>query len=290
MMSETDNDEAMEEDPTASQIMPKTAFTGKIAASSSSPAVTMLPPIQLVSTCEEMNPSRRSSYEDCAVYAPAGTWGVPDPNMAFLCVCDGHGGRDMVEYLEVGLLYHVSQELQEHQDDDDDEVEQQEQSRDDCVNSSSNNNNNNKNTHILKRLEQAFLMADIHSRTVGVKISGATCAMALVTRRASVCSEGSDDTAVHQTAIDWNHHWTIYTANAGDARIVLGNRGEAFRLTKDHKTDDPEEVQRIESTGGFMFKGRVLGILAVTRSLGDHWYVLLGVLFVFVTQPIVSDY
>jgi serine/threonine protein phosphatase PrpC len=63
---------------------------------------------------------------------------------------------------------------------------------------------------------------------------------------------------------------TLYTANAGDARIVLGHDGLATRLTQDHRTDDPEEVERIEKAGGFMFKGRVVGVLAVTRSLGDH--------------------
>ena len=67
-----------------------------------------------------------------------------------------------------------------------------------------------------------------------------------------------------------SNNLTIYTANAGDARIVLGHSGIATRLTKDHRTDDPSEVQRIEKSGGFMFKGRVLGVLAVTRSLGDH--------------------
>ncbi len=63
---------------------------------------------------------------------------------------------------------------------------------------------------------------------------------------------------------------TLYAANAGDARIVLGHDGLATRLTRDHRTDDPEEVERIEKAGGFMFKGRVVGVLAVTRSLGDH--------------------
>jgi serine/threonine protein phosphatase PrpC len=62
----------------------------------------------------------------------------------------------------------------------------------------------------------------------------------------------------------------LHAANAGDARIVLGHEGLATRLTKDHRTDDPDEVARIENAGGFMFKGRVLGVLAITRSLGDH--------------------
>ena len=46
----------------------------------------------LVSTHEEMNPQRRSSMEDCTVYAAAGTWDAPDPTMAYLGLYDGHGG------------------------------------------------------------------------------------------------------------------------------------------------------------------------------------------------------
>jgi serine/threonine protein phosphatase PrpC len=93
--------------------------------------------------------------------------------------------------------------------------------------------------------------------------------MALVTR--SLSTTAGDGVQVEQQTNNDNDTWTIYTANAGDARIVLGHGGDAYRLTKDHKTDDPDEVRRIEQSGGFMFKGRVLGILAVTRSLGDHW-------------------
>jgi serine/threonine protein phosphatase PrpC len=62
----------------------------------------------------------------------------------------------------------------------------------------------------------------------------------------------------------------LTTANAGDSRVVLGCEGKATRLTKDHRSDDPLEVTRIEQAGGFLFRGRVLGVLAVTRSIGDH--------------------
>jgi serine/threonine protein phosphatase PrpC len=44
----------------------------------------------------------------------------------------------------------------------------------------------------------------------------------------------------------------------------------AERLTFDHRADDSHEIERIENTGGFVLKQRVVGILAVARSLGDH--------------------
>lgn len=200
------------------------------------------------------------------MYRAAGTWGAPDPGMALLCICDGHGGREMVEYLEDGLVYHVAQELrhgEEGDDDDDDEEEEEEEGGEGRQSDDATPTDGEATTPapasartipMSTRLERAFMMADVHSKTLGVDTSGATVALCLVKR------EGET-------------RWTVHSANAGDARIVLGhNRGEAFRLTRDHRTDDPEEVQRIEGSGGFMFKGRVLGVLAVTRSLGDHWY------------------
>ncbi|KAK7205281.1 phosphatase 2C-like domain-containing protein [Myxozyma melibiosi] len=61
----------------------------------------------------------------------------------------------------------------------------------------------------------------------------------------------------------------LYTANAGDARIVLARNGRALRLSYDHKGTDPDEAQRVVNSGGVVLNGRVNGILAVTRSLGD---------------------
>ncbi|KAK2463280.1 hypothetical protein APHAL10511_004935 [Amanita phalloides] len=61
----------------------------------------------------------------------------------------------------------------------------------------------------------------------------------------------------------------LYTANAGDARGVLCRNGRAVRLTYDHKGSDKQEAKRIVDAGGFVMSGRVNGVLAVTRSLGD---------------------
>ncbi|KAH0589472.1 hypothetical protein H2248_005219 [Termitomyces sp. 'cryptogamus'] len=61
----------------------------------------------------------------------------------------------------------------------------------------------------------------------------------------------------------------LYTANAGDARAVLCRGGRAVRLSYDHKGSDKQEAKRITDAGGFVMSGRVNGVLAVTRSLGD---------------------
>ncbi|KAG6874463.1 hypothetical protein C0995_010371 [Termitomyces sp. Mi166 len=61
----------------------------------------------------------------------------------------------------------------------------------------------------------------------------------------------------------------LYTANAGDARAVLCRAGRAVRLSYDHKGSDKQEAKRITDAGGFVLSGRVNGVLAVTRSLGD---------------------
>jgi serine/threonine protein phosphatase PrpC len=107
-----------------------------------------------VSTFEAMNASRRSTMEDVHVVHPAGTWGAPDKDLTYLAVYDGHGGRDMVDFLENGLTHHVAEELRFEEESED--------------------------LDYRTRLERAFLMADIHARQAGVRTSGATVALCLV--------------------------------------------------------------------------------------------------------------
>lgn len=79
-------------------------------------------------------------------------------------------------------------------------------------------------------------------------------------------SQSSSDKVVVTPA---NVRRVLYCANAGDARGVLCRAGKAVRLTYDHKGSDKQEAKRITDAGGFVMSGRVNGVLAVTRSLGD---------------------
>jgi serine/threonine protein phosphatase PrpC len=56
----------------------------------------------------------------------------------------------------------------------------------------------------------------------------------------------------------------------GDSRAVLCRGGLAIPLTLDHTPRLPEEVERVRALNGFIAGGRVNGIIAVTRTLGDN--------------------
>lgn len=92
-------------------------------------------------------------------------------------------------------------------------------------------------------------------------------------------SERRSPTSESQSSDEKEETWTpsadiparrvLYCANAGDARGVLCRGGKAVRLTYDHKGSDKQEAKRIVDAGGFVMSGRVNGVLAVTRALGD---------------------
>ncbi|KAA8491653.1 putative protein phosphatase 2C 2 [Porphyridium purpureum] len=79
---------------------------------------------------------------------------------------------------------------------------------------------------------------------------------------------GSGSTAV--TAIIKNGK--LYVAHVGDSRAVVSNGGVADQLTEDHRASRDDEASRIEEAGGFVLMGRVAGVLAVSRGLGDEKY------------------
>ncbi|KAG1675229.1 hypothetical protein FOA52_016260 [Chlamydomonas sp. UWO 241] len=112
----------------------------------------------------------------------------------------------------------------------------------------------------------------------------ASCMPALITEALRIAFlntdaelEGTDDgeyvgtTAV--VAIVAKQH--IWVAHAGDSRAVISRSGDASALTSDHKPDRPDEEARIVDAGGRIVSrggaSRVMGMLAMTRAIGDHY-------------------
>ncbi|RZC91369.1 hypothetical protein C5167_027433 [Papaver somniferum] len=66
----------------------------------------------------------------------------------------------------------------------------------------------------------------------------------------------------------------IIVANCGDSRAVLSRGGTAIPLSQDHRPDRTDEMERVEAAGGRVINWngyRVLGVLATSRSIGDHY-------------------
>lgn len=68
--------------------------------------------------------------------------------------------------------------------------------------------------------------------------------------------------------------YKIVVANCGDSRAVLCRNGKAVPLSTDHKPDRPDELSRIQAAGGrviYWEGARVLGVLAMSRAIGDNY-------------------
>ncbi|KAG9063580.1 Protein phosphatase 2C 2 [Linnemannia hyalina] len=84
-------------------------------------------------------------------------------------------------------------------------------------------------------------------------------------------SESSGCTAITATITDNN---MLYVGNAGDSRAVLSRDGKAVAMSTDHKPTDFDESTRILFSGGYVENGRVNGLLATSRALGDFGFKL----------------
>ena len=68
----------------------------------------------------------------------------------------------------------------------------------------------------------------------------------------------------------------MYVANAGDTRCVIASKSKAKDLSHDHKPDLLNEKRRVERAGGVVDEGRVNGVIAISRALGDWEYKKVG--------------
>lgn len=164
----------------------------------------------------------------------------------------------------------------------------------------------NPNIPIPELLDQTFTAVDTELDTLPLKNSGCTAAVAVLrwedrvpssnsatgsqaiapaaaaSAKAAEASKSKDTkSADSDTAVPESAHAklkgtavrqrVLYTANVGDARIILCRSGKALRLSYDHKGSDENEGKRIANAGGLILNNRVNGVLAVTRALGDTY-------------------
>ncbi|XP_068468705.1 probable protein phosphatase 2C 47 isoform X2 [Phaseolus vulgaris] len=114
-----------------------------------------------------------------------------------------------------------------------------------------------------------FIVEDAHF-PFGIKkaIKSAFVKADLAFRDASALDSSSGTTAL----IAFMLGSSMLIANAGDSRAVLGKRGRAVELSKDHKPNCTSERLRIEKLGGVIYDGYLNGQLSVARALGD-WHI-----------------
>jgi serine/threonine protein phosphatase PrpC len=92
------------------------------------------------------------------------------------------------------------------------------------------------------------------------------------------------------TAVDvFIKEGTVYTANAGDARVIIISKTNVVQLTVDHRVENLEERERVEKAGGrivYSYVSNGNGGLMPTRTLGDESFKSVGV----IATPFVNEY
>ena len=169
---------------------------------------------------------------------PCGEAAAAPGQLFFAAVYDGHGGRECAEYLRERLHRNLEREIAFGADPrlpDDHPA---------------------RTRHIHDALLSAYLMTDMHVRKAGIT-SGSTAVTAIL----------NSDHAGQR----WCH-----IAGVGDAAAIIGRQSSsssttaAIRLSATHRPCVASERQRVQEAGGFILRQRVLGVLAVTRAMGNH--------------------
>lgn len=158
----------------------------------------------------------------------------------------------------------------------------------------------NPNSPIPELLDQTFTAVDAQLEKLPLKNSGCTAAIAVLrwedrvpsslsatgsqaiapalAKAAEEASKSEEPSSLATPDVSQarlrnaaTRQRVLYTANVGDARIILCRQGKALRLSYDHKGSDENEGKRITNAGGLILNNRVNGVLAVTRALGDTY-------------------
>ncbi|CAN1185814.1 Protein phosphatase 2C 56 [Linum perenne] len=187
---------------------------------------------------------RRPEMEDALAAVPRFLTIPSAQTTHFFGVYDGHGGSQVANYCSKRIHEALAEEI---------EVKADLCSGDDWQ----------------KPLERALFNCFLK---VDAEISGTTTNDIKLNNEAMdvVAPETVGSTAV-VTLVCRTH---IVVANCGDSRAVLCRGKQVVPLSVDHKPDREDEYARIEAAGGKVIQwngARVLGVLAMSRSIGDRY-------------------
>lgn len=194
----------------------------------------------LACVAAEANACFRAHMEDEAVVIDP--FNVEEGNCdaeqwGFFAVYDGHGGRQAVEYTESKLHEILLCELRAMRP---------------CASKTTDCGMGRWSDEVVSdALTKTFQKIDDQLRLVGAWRCGCTATVVLIRKMQNASR--------------------MYIANVGDSRAVAVDcMHTEWRVSVDHRPNDPSEIRRIEGEGGFVSRGRVAGQLGVSRALGDH--------------------
>ncbi|CAM6093823.1 unnamed protein product [Calypogeia fissa] len=223
------------------------------------------PPHGLVSVC-----GRRREMEDAVAAIPA-FLSVPRDTMRCRCpsshqhtgvnaplhffgVYDGHGGSQAALFCADRLHHALAEEM-----------------NDAFSVGSSESTDSSRDSRWRKAMSACFLRMD--AEVGGVCRRGGLCDK--VDGGSKCCTEPIAPETVGSTAVvAVVGSCQIIVANCGDSRAVLSRGGLAIALSNDHKPEREDEMARVEAAGGrviFWNGYRVLGVLAMSRAIGDRY-------------------
>lgn len=193
-----------------------------------------LPKFGVASVC-----GRRRDMEDAVAVRPSFSKDDGESNeLHYFGVYDGHGCSHVAMRCRDRLHEVVKQELE----------------------------NNTESREWEKTMNRSFNIMDKEVTACNEGSIGATCRCELEAQK----SDAVGSTAVVSILTPEK----IVVANCGDSRAILCRNGKVIPLSIDHKPDRPDELNRIQAAGGrviYWDGPRVLGVLAMSRAIGDNY-------------------
>lgn len=166
----------------------------------------------------------------------------------FYGVYDGHGGTDASKHCAARMHDNLRSAWNNLHSSDSGLYECSSDEEENCMNDFVHTTTSE---DIVEIFERAFKTTDdeFKEATENAEVMGSTAVTALVGERNIICGY------------------------CGDSRAVLCRKKRAFPLSVDHKPERDDETERVQQAGGqvLFFNGpRVMGLLAMSRAIGDQ--------------------